>query len=339
MRAEQEIVKKRGRDKSDERRKLKSDLESLDTQEGQQLNFMRKQFPELATAWDWVQEHQGEFEKEVFGPPMLCCSVKDDRYSNQVQALLQSDDFLCFTAQTKNDYRKLTDQLYREMSLSAVIRTCLQPLSAFRPPASIEEAQSLGLDGFALHYLEGPEPVLAMLCAEKRLHQSGVSLKDLNDDEYEKLVHHGRINQWAAGKQQYMVRRRKEYGPNAMTTVTKRIQPGRFWTSQPVDSQEKVELNRRLLETAEEMEILKVEFADSKEKVGTFEGQKAELQAKIVRQMTFLNIQPEYTNNTIGTTEDGEECAAKRAHKVAGHTTENRLVSRGGPSQHRSSLC
>lgn len=274
----------------DELRKLKADLESLDTQEGQQLSFMRKHFPELATAWDWVQGHQGEFEKEVFGPPMLCCSVKDERYSDQVQALLQTDDFLCFTAQTKNDYRKLTNQLYREMSLSVVIRTCLQPLATFRSPVTLDEAQSLGLDGFALNYIDGPEPVLAMLCAEKRLHQSGVSVKDHSDDEYEQLVNHGRINQWAAGKQQYLIRRRKEYGPNAMTTVTKRIQPGRFWTSQPVDSQEKLELNRRQIEVTEEAEIMKVEYKELRQKNGTFEEQKAEIQGKIVRRDRFLNL-------------------------------------------------
>ncbi|KAL7792640.1 hypothetical protein V8C37DRAFT_380180 [Trichoderma ceciliae] len=288
--AEIESVKEKGRVKLDELRKLKADIESLDTQEGQQLSFMRRHFPELATAWDWVQEHPDEFEKEVFGPPMLCCSVKDERYSDQVQALLQTDDFLCFTAQTKNDYRKLTNQLYREMSLSAVIRTCSQPLAAFRSPVSIGEAQSLGLDGFAIDYLDGPEPVIAMLCAEKRLHQSAVSLRDHSDDEYEKLVHHGKINQWAAGKQQYMVRRRKEYGPNAMTTVTKRIQPGRFWTSQPVDSQEKVELNRRLTEVAGEAEIMKTEYKELRQTNGTFEEQKAEIQGKIEQLKSEKNV-------------------------------------------------
>lgn len=288
LRDEMGRVKDEGKKKQEEAHKIKADIEALDTQEGQQLSFMRRHFPELAQAWDWVQANQGEFEKEVFGPPMLCCSVKDERYSDQVQALLQQDDFTCFTAQTKNDYKKLTNQIYREMSLSAVVRTCLQPLTAYRPLVSNEEARSLGLDGFALDYLEGPEPVLAMLCAEKRLHQSGISLRDHNDDEYEKLVHNGKINQWTAGKQQYQVRRRKEYGPKAMTTITKRIQRGRFWTSQPVDSQEKVELNRRLTEVQGELEILKTEIKELREKNGPFEEQKEALQKKIVSRSPVL---------------------------------------------------
>ncbi|KAM0260619.1 hypothetical protein ACHAQJ_002681 [Trichoderma viride] len=323
-------VKKKGRVKMDEIQKLKADIESLDTQEGQQLSFMRKHFPELATAWDWVQEHQGEFEKEVFGPPMLCCSVKDERYSDQVQALLQNDDFLCFTAQTKNDYRKLTNQLYREMSLSAVIRTCLQPLATFRPPVTIDEAQSLGLDGFALNYLDGPEPVLAMLCAEKRLHQSGISGREHSDDEYEKLIHHGRINQWAAGKQQYIIRRRKEYGPNAMTTVTKRIQPGKFWTSQPVDSQEKMELNRRLTEVTGEAEIMKTEYKELRQKNGTFEERKAEVQGIIEQLRTEKNaLQREFSKWQLIPQKIESEERHKEANEQAMREARERIVELG----------
>ncbi|UKZ50246.1 hypothetical protein TrVGV298_004502 [Trichoderma virens] len=328
--AETDAVKEKGRLKMDELRKLKADIESLDTQAGQQLSFMRKHFPELVTAWDWVQEHQGEFEKEVFGPPMLCCSVRDERYSDSVQALLQNDDFLCFTAQTKNDYKKLTNQLYREMSLSAVIRTCLQPLAAFRSPVNIDEAQSLGLDGFALNYLDGPEPVLAMLCAEKRLHQSGISLRDHTDDEYEKLVHNGKINQWAAGKQQYMVRRRKEYGANAMTTVTKRIQPGKFWTSQPVDSQEKIELNRRLTEVTGEAEIMKAEYKELRQKIGPFEEQKADIQGKIENLRTEKNaLQREFTKWQLIPQKIESEERHKEANELAMREARERIVDLG----------
>ncbi|KAJ4861571.1 AAA domain-containing protein [Trichoderma breve] len=328
--AETERVKGLGRAKMDELRKLKADLESLDTQEGQQLSFMRRHFPELATAWDWVQEHQGEFEKEVFGPPMLCCSVRDERYSNSVQALLQNDDFLCFTAQTKNDYKKLTNQLYREMSLSAVIRTCLQPLAAFRSPVNIDEAQSLGLDGFALNYLDGPEPVLAMLCAEKRLHQSGISLREHTDDEYEKLVHNGKINQWAAGKQQYIVRRRKEYGPNAMTTVAKRIQPGRFWTSQPVDSQEKVELNRRLTEVSGEAEVLKSEYKELRQKIDPLEDQKKDIQGKIEQLRTEKNaLQREFTKWQLIPQKIESEERHKEANELAMREARERIIDLG----------
>ncbi|KEY68689.1 hypothetical protein S7711_00563 [Stachybotrys chartarum IBT 7711] len=276
-----EDIMAKGRTINRDMNQAQTHVESFETQQGQQLNFMRKHFPEYAAGWEWIQAHRDEFEAEVFGPPMISCSVKDERFSDQIQALLQIDDFSCFVAQNKNDYRKLTDQLYRSMSLSVVVRTCSQPLSAFRPPVDQAEAASLGLDGFAIDYLEGPSPVLAMLCAEKRLHQSGVALKEHSDAEYDRLVHHGTIGQWAAGKQSYIVRRRKEYGPQAMTTVTRNIQPGRFWTSQPIDQQEKQEVQRRLAELKAEKDTLRDELRQLKAKTAAIDEQKNEVFDKI----------------------------------------------------------
>lgn len=269
-------------------RRLNEEIEAFDTQQGQQMSFMRKHFPELANGWDWIQNNQSRFEKEVFGPPMISCSVKDERYSDHVQSLLQVDDLTCFTAQTKNDYKKLTDQLYREMSLSVVVRTCSSPLSAFKPPINAAEAAELGLDGFAINYLEGPEPVLAMLCSEKRLHQSGVALRDHNDQAYDRLIKDNRVNQWAAGRQTFTIRRRREYGPNAMTTITKNIQKGRFWTSQPVDAQEKRELEKQLKEANNERSALKEEHTKLQAKINAIEEQKSETAEKIVC-ITFVS--------------------------------------------------
>lgn len=277
-----DLAKNKGRALTQQIHETEANIESLDTQQGQQLSHLKKHFPDVAAGWDWVREHQDSFKQEVFGPPMIICSIKDERFTDQVQALLQNDDFLCFTAQTKNDHKKLTDQLYRVLSLSVVIRTCLHPLESFQPPISRDEVSTLGLDGFAIDYLEGPAPVLAMLCSEKRLHQSGVSLRDHSDAEYEKLVNNGKVGQWAAGQHSYAVRRRREYGPQAMTTISKNIRPGRFWTSQPIDYQEKAELNRRLTELKGEMDVLAGEYKSLKVKASQIGEQESELSERIV---------------------------------------------------------
>ncbi|KID72645.1 Structural maintenance of chromosomes protein 5 [Metarhizium brunneum] len=279
--ADRDATKERVRPMNVDIRKIKTDIDAFDTQQGQQMSLMRKQFPEASNGWEWIKEHQNEFEKEVFGPPMISCSMKDERYADQVQALLQMDDLLCFTAQTKNDYKKLTDQLYRVMSLSVVVRTCSNPLSAFKAPVDRAQMAELGLDGFAIDYLDGPEPVLAMLCSEKRLHMSGVSLNDHNEQAYDRLINNGKINQWAAGRQSFTIRRRREYGPQAMTTITKNIQKGRFWTSQPVDMQEKREMERRLTELQGEKGALKEEHDRLQQKLDTIEEQKKEISEKI----------------------------------------------------------
>ena len=289
-------IKRQARAINDEVARIQEAIAGLDTQEGQQLNFMKRHFSEVAEAWAWVKDNQAAFEKEVFGPPMISCSIKDERYSDQVQSLLQNDDFLCFTAQTTGDYKKLTDQLYRVMSLSVVIRTCSKPREAFSPPVSAEDASSLGLEGFAVDYVDGPAPVLAMLCAEKRIHQSGVALREHGDAEYERLVNSGKVNNWAAGKHSYMVRRRREYGPQAMTTISKSIQPGRFWTSQPVDAQEKAALTRQLAEKKGEKAPLKEENDQIKAKEAAFDEQRDQISKRIVSPwMRSLCTGPEAT--------------------------------------------
>jgi structural maintenance of chromosomes protein 5 len=243
---------------------------------------MKRYFPEIAAGWEWIQEHQSDFDKEVFGPPMITCSLKDERYSDQIQALLQQSDFGCFTAQTPADHKKLSHQLYKMMSLSVDIRTCVKPLESFEPPTTREDAARMGLDGFAIDFLDGPEPVLAMLCADKGLHRSGVALAEHTDAQYESLVQSGTISQWSAGKQSYVVRRRKEYGPQAMTTVAKHIQPGKYWTSQPVDTQEKAALERRLREVSEQFEAMKAEHNDLMAKKDSISDQQKEVEEKVV---------------------------------------------------------
>ncbi|RFN51107.1 hypothetical protein FIE12Z_4670 [Fusarium flagelliforme] len=323
-------IKIKGKALNNDIRQVEESIQSLETQQGQQLNFMRKHFPDLATAWDWIQDNKKEFEKEVFGPPMISCSIKDDRYSDQVQSLLQGDDFTCFTAQTKNDYKKLSDQLYRVQSLSVVIRSCAQPLGAFQRPVSMEEANGLGLDGFAVDFLEGPEPVLAMLCAEKRLHQSGVSLRDHNDAQYDRLVQSGKVNSWAAGNQSFIVRRRKEYGPQAMTAVTKSIPQGKFWTSQPVDGQEKQELNKRLAELNGERDIFKEQYRELQAKIQTIEDQKNNSHDTITRLKTEKNtLQKEYQKwQSLPEKIESEE-RSKVAHEQSLRDTRKRMVETG----------
>ncbi len=124
----------------------------------------------MARGWEWLEANKRHFSKEIFGPPMVTCSIKDQRYSNLVQSLMQNDDYLCFTTQCVEDHRKLSHQFYEEMGLSVTIRTCPMALESFQRPVGPEALAAMGFEGLAVDYIEGPAPVLAMLCAERRLH-------------------------------------------------------------------------------------------------------------------------------------------------------------------------
>ncbi|KAL2758587.1 hypothetical protein ACRALDRAFT_1040546 [Sodiomyces alcalophilus JCM 7366] len=250
-------VHQRGLQVRDERKRINLELQALDTQEGKQLKILERTFPDVARGWKWLRDNGDKFQNAVFGPPLISCSIKDKRYSDHVQALLQRDDFLCFTTQSREDHRALSNYFYKELGLSVSIRTCLQPLSSFKGP-SPEEGRRLGFDAFAIEYLAGPEPVLAMLCGEKRLHMAGISLRDIDDEQYNRLMAEERIGTWAAGRQFYKVTRRKDLGPQAVSTMTRDIQPGRWWKDD-VDLSEKRELQRQLDEVQEHFNGLKEE--------------------------------------------------------------------------------
>lgn len=280
------------RAKATEIRNLKQQLEAnkqgLESQQGQLLTQLRRLSPDAAKGWEWLMDNQSEFQREVFGPPMLSCSVKDPRYTDLVQSMLQADDFLCFTAQNREDHKKLSDQFYGKMGLSVTIRSCFTPYSSFRPPLPKEELTKLGLDGFVRDYLDGPEPVLAMLCAEKRLHASAVALKDISDEQFERIQRMDHPAQFAAGKQLYRITRRREYGPSAVSTRVMQIGKGRFWTDQPVDAAEKDELTRKIDELKRQHNEMKEQYNAKQAQKKEIEEEKEQISKKLVCALSLV---------------------------------------------------
>ncbi len=288
----QERVKRQGREIDAQSRQVDRSLESLDSREGQQLSLLRKLAPDVARGVQWLEEHRNEFEKEIFGPPMITCAVRDKKYSDLVQSMLQNDDFLCFTTQSRNDHRKLSDQFYKTMSLSVTIRTCTTPRASFHPPLTSQQLSALQLDGFAVDFLEGPEPVLAMLCAERRLHSSAVGLKETSEEQFNQIVNDDKLGVWAAGTQSYRVTRRREYGPGAVSTATRDVRPGRYWTDQPTDGGEKAELRMRKAELSEQLEDLKGQMKVLRDENASLTARDDEVLTKIVSCRLFRQLAP-----------------------------------------------
>lgn len=273
------------RKKETEGRRLQKQAEALDTREGQQLLALRKLDADAAKAWEWLQEHKDEFEKEVFGPPLLTCSVKDDRFSDHIQAMLQKRDLVCFTAQTKADQAKLSHQFIREMGLSVSLRTFSGSMDEFKAPV---RAEDFGFDGFAIDFLEGPPLLLAQLCSSTMLHKSGVSLKELTDAQYQKLDAQEYINCWASNRTLYRRTHRKEYGDAGKSTTSRDIQVAAFWKDQPVDSAERTELRESRLRVKNEMRELLDQKNELKNEVKDIVQQQEEATTKLVRRLIHL---------------------------------------------------
>jgi structural maintenance of chromosomes protein 5 len=203
----------------------------------------------------------------VYGPPIVECSITDPRYIDALESLFQRGDFVTITCQTKGDFKLLTDRLYKEMRLADVtIRNSSKTLNDYQPPVSEAEMRRYGFDGWALDYIAGPDPVLAMLCGDVNLHRTGVCLRDINEQQFEALQT-SPIANWVTSKNSYSITRRREYGPGAVSTRVREVRRGNFWTNKPVDMRAKAELQDNISGWGEELQEFHRQFKEGQSKI------------------------------------------------------------------------
>jgi chromosome segregation ATPase len=268
-------------------------LAAFDTQEGQQMNKLEKLSKDTAKAWKWIQDNMESFEKEVYGPPIVSCSVKDPRYATAVEGCLGFNDFLAITVQSRADHTKLSNHLSGTMKLADItLRTCTDD-SPPRPPAVDEnDMRKFGFEGWALDHLDGPIPVLTMLSSTRGLHRTAVSLRDVSVQQYNMTVEDQRVSNWITGQTKSVVTRRREYA-GAVSTSTTKVHPARHWTDQPVDSDEKVKVQQHLQQLQADFQQLKEENDQVKEELTKLGEKKAEIDKEIVSARWLWQLHPQ----------------------------------------------
>lgn len=267
LKKHQEELRRRGVDKNLRIKQAEGELAQLDSQAGKQMSKLQGLSRDTYKLWEWVQQNQNQFERPVFGPPIVECTVKDPKYVDHIESLFQKGVMISFTVQTHADFKKLSDQGHDRMRLKEInIRTVLNGLDPFRPPVSVEQMKQYGFEGWALDYLNGPDPVLAMLCGEVHIHEAGVALRDTTPQQFG-LLQNSPIQSWVTSKSTYRITRRREYGPGAMSTLVKNIRRAIVWTDQPVDLTAKRELQENIQGWTEEVASLQAEIEGDQEKI------------------------------------------------------------------------
>ena len=245
-----------GRQKSEQVQYAQRDLQNLESQAGQRNKKLYTLAPDTFKAWEWLQKNQDKFEKKIFGPPLVECSIKDPRWVNQIESLLSDSHFFLFTSQTREDFAKFTNIMHDELKLSNVnTRPMTGRLDEFRPPVSMEELRRYSLEGWALDCIDGPEPVLAMLAYELKLHATAISSRDSTPREYDE-IQRSAIDNWVTSQNIYKIVRRREYGPSATTATVRPIRKAQKWTDQPVDMSAKRKLQEDIQGWTEEIASL-----------------------------------------------------------------------------------
>ncbi|KAF2873069.1 structural maintenance of chromosomes protein-like protein 5 [Massariosphaeria phaeospora] len=231
--------------------KLKNGVQSamnergkLDTQNGQQMSRLGKLSKDTAKGWKWFQENRDTLalKGEIYGPPILECTVTDPRYADAVESQLRKGDFVAITCTHPDDTKLLGDKLLgKPMSLHDVtIRTSRQAPSAYRPPVTREELKRFGFDGWLLDYIRGPDPVVAMLCDNNNLHRTAFALKKLSIEQRE-VLENSLIQRWISDDELSVIARRREYG--VFSINVRQIGRATHFTDQPVDAEERRRLD------------------------------------------------------------------------------------------------
>ena len=267
LKRHQEELKRRGMEKNRRIKQAEDDLAQLDSQAGKQKSKLQTVSRDAYKLWEWVQQNQDQFEMQVFGPPIVECSVNNPRYLDHVESLFQKSIMISFTVQTQSDYRKLSDQGHAHMHLSEVnIRTIYPGLEPLRAPVGPEQMRQFGFEGWALEYLNGPEPVLMMLCAEAHIHAAGIAMRDTTPQQFE-LLQNSPIQSWVTDKSNYKITRRRDYGPSAMSTMVRNTRRATVWTEQPVDLTAKQELKENIQGWTEEVGTFRTEMEEDQKKI------------------------------------------------------------------------
>ncbi|KAL8798941.1 MAG: hypothetical protein Q9182_006263 [Xanthomendoza sp. 2 TL-2023] len=291
LQRKQQDLKFRGQERNQRIDQAQRNLENLESQAGQQETKLKAISRDTSAAWDWIKTHQDEFEKPVYGPPIVECSVTDLRYVDQIEALIQRSQ-LTITCQTQNDFKKLGNFLHGELRLSEInMQHMPGTLADFSPPIERDQLGRYGLIGWALDYITGPEPVMAMLCASARLERTGLGDRDTTSEQFE-LLENGPIENWVTKRCSYKVVRRREYGPSATSTSVRDIRKAHIWTNQPVDMMAKRDLQENIEGWTGEVDEFKAEvdaaqaeivqlrtaIRETKEEIGQLQTEKASKQ-------------------------------------------------------------
>jgi structural maintenance of chromosomes protein 5 len=290
----QEEMTRRGKERRERIQQAEHDLAHLDSQAGQQSKKLFNISRDTSKLWEWVQENQKGFEKPIFGPPVVECSVTDPRYVDMIETLFQKNVFLSFTVQTNNDFKKLQHQAHEIMNLSEVnIKVMPSGLGAFAPPVGPDELRHYGFQGWAIDYLKGPEPVLAMLCFDLRLHRTAIMFKDTTAQQFEQLQN-SPIDSWLTSKSSYNIVRRREYGPGATSTRVREVRRATVWTDQPVDLAAKRELQDNIHGWGEEVVAFRANNAESQAEIVRVRDDIREKSQEIVRVLALIGVEPEW---------------------------------------------
>lgn len=272
-------LQQRGGNYGQEWKTARDQRAALDTQSGKQAHVLASISRDTAKAWDWFQKHKEELslKGEVYGPPILECSIRDPRYADAVESQLRKGDLVAITCTHADDQKMLSKIFLGKDKLGLhdiYTRTSPKSLSEYRPPVPPTELHNMGFEGYIIDYITGPDAVLAMLCDNTRLNQIAHAPRPISDEQHE-AVSSSLIQKWVSGRDVSKITTRREYGVSS-TSVTQ-LKPARCFVDQPANSEEKRQLDETIKRIQRDVEELQDEIRKCKQEINDLKEQMNEV--------------------------------------------------------------
>lgn len=144
-----------------------------------------------AIIWLHKDENRALFRERILEPPMVTLNYKDNGLLDLASAAIDGNTMLTFTAQNREDYvtfsREVIDKMKFNISIREYSKTDYPKLSDQIRPFGTKELQSYGLSGVILDFLEGPAPVLNMLCHSCKVNAIPYCAGNLTSEEIEHI--------------------------------------------------------------------------------------------------------------------------------------------------------
>jgi AAA15 family ATPase/GTPase len=331
LRGTMSTISARVGDWKQQRNAIKQQRAQLDTQSGKQASLLQKLSPQTARAWEWFEENKAQLplKGEVYGPPILTCSLTDPKYADAVESQMRLGDAIAFTFTNKDDQQLLLTEFTSKDRLglhNVYLRTSPKPLSAFQPPVANENLTQYGFDGYLRDYLTGPDPVIAMLCDNVKLNRVAYAAKPITEQQHEYATG-SPIQAWVSGRETFRITTRREYGVSS--TAVNHLKRAQFFVDQPVNSDEKMQLDEQLRNLEREGHEMSSEHTEAKAEVNRLEDEKQGLKAQRV-----CLVQHNFAAVLIGVGRDRERGNTDQEGKsrVGCFAASNRYVSLLSPS-------
>lgn len=133
-----------------------------------------KNGPAILKACQLYLENKEIFEDKIYPPPILCVNLKDNKLLDQVCSSLVPDNMLTFLCTNRSDYNLFSDLMGKaglNINVKEFSDATERRVSDFKRPIPQSVLQRAKIDGYIVDLLEGPVPVLCMLCHDSKIHE------------------------------------------------------------------------------------------------------------------------------------------------------------------------